>query len=267
MKMALEIVVLIKVVPDGNEVFVDPVNFTLNRSMATNVLNPADENALEAALSLKDEHGARVTVMTMAPPFAEPFLLECMSRGADQAILLSDRAVAGSDTYPTSLTVAAGIKHLGNVDIVFAGEKTSDSSTGHVGPGVAEFLEAELSSYSRSCKYEDGFVVTERELEEGVEVVKIPTPAVVTVITDSNNPRRATLRKRLDAIQKGIIVWSLKDIGVEADWVGIRSSPTVVKKMLPFPKRERQNRKIEVEELGDMVNELVQSQAISAGGN
>lgn len=265
--MALEIVVLIKVVPDGNEVFVDPVNFTLNRSMATNVLNPADENALEAALSLKDEHGARVTVMTMAPPFAEPFLLECMSRGADQAILLSDRAVAGSDTYPTSLTVAAGIKHLGNVDIVFAGEKTSDSSTGHVGPGVAEFLEAELSSYSRSCKYEDGFVVTERELEEGVEVVKIPTPAVVTVITDSNNPRRATLRKRLDAIQKGIIVWSLKDIGVEADWVGIRSSPTVVKKMLPFPKRERQNRKIEVEELGDMVNELVQSQAISAGGN
>ncbi len=265
--MALEIVVLIKVVPDGKEVFVDPVTFTLNRSLATNVLNPADENALEAALTIKDEHDARNTVMTMAPPFAEPFLLECMSRGADQAVLISDRAVAGSDTYPTSLTVAAAIKHLGNVDIVFAGEKTSDSSTGHVGPGVAEFLEAELSTYSRSCKYESGYVTTERELEEGIEVVKIPTPAVVTIITDSNEPRRATLRKKLDAIEKGIMVWSLQDIGVEADWVGLRSSPTVVKKMLPFPQRERKNKVVEVSNIGEMVKELAEAGIIKAGGN
>lgn len=265
--MTLEIVVLIKVVPDGKEVFVDPVNFTLNRSMATNVLNPADENALEAALRIKDEHDARITVMTMAPPFAEPFLLECLSRGADQAVLLSDRAVAGSDTYPTSLTVAAGIKHLGNVDIVFAGEKTSDSSTGHVGPGVAEFLEAELASYSRSCKYEDGYVIAERELEEGVEVVKIPTPAVVTVVTDSNIPRRATLRKKLDAQQKGIIVWSLQEIGVEADWVGLRNSPTVVKKMLPFPTRERKNKVIDADNLDDFVKELVEVGVLKTGGN
>lgn len=265
--MTLELVVLIKVVPDGKEVFVDPVNFTLNRSMATNVLNPADENALEAALKIKDEHDARITVMTMAPPFAEPFLLECMSRGADQAVLLSDRAVAGSDTYPTSLTVAAGIKHLGKVDIVFAGEKTSDSSTGHVGPGVAEFLDAELATYSRSCRYEDGYVIAERELEEGVEVVKIPTPAVVTIITDSNVPRRATLRKKLDAVQKGIIVWSLKDIGVEPDWVGLKSSPTVVKKMLPFPKRERKNKVVDANGIPEMVKELVEAEAIKAGGS
>lgn len=265
--MTLELVVLIKVVPDGKEVFIDPVNFTLNRSMATNVLNPADENALEAALKIKDEHGARITVMTMAPPFAEPFLLECMSRGADQAVLLSDRAVAGSDTYPTSLTCAAGIKHLGKVDIIFAGEKTSDSSTGHVGPGVAEFLEAELASYSTSCKYEDGYVIAERQLEEGTEVVKIPTPAVVTIVTDSNVPRRATLRKNLDARKKGIIVWSLQDIGVPADWVGLRSSPTVVKRMLPFPARERKNKVIDAENIDDLVRELVEAGAIKLGGN
>lgn len=265
--MTLEIVVLIKVVPDGKEVFVDPVTFTLNRSMATNVLNPADENALEAALKIKDEHDARITVMTMAPPFAEPFLLECMSRGADQAVLLSDKAVAGSDTYPTSLTVAAGIRHLGKVDIVFAGEKTSDSSTGHVGPGVAEFLDAELSSYSRSCRYEDGYVITERELEEGVEVVKIPTPAIVTVITDSNSPRRATLRRKLDASEKGIKVWSLKEIGVMPDWVGLRSSPTVVKKMIPFPERNRRNKVVEVDRIPEMVNELLEMDAVKAGGD
>lgn len=265
--MALELVVLIKVVPDGKEVFVDPVNFTLNRSMATNVLNPADENALEAALKIKDEHEARITVMTMAPPFAEPFLLECMSRGADQAVLISDRAVAGSDTYPTSLTVAAAIKHLGKVDIVFAGEKTSDSSTGHVGPGVAEFLEAELASYSRSCRYEDGYVIAERELEEGVEVVKIPTPAVVTVITDSNVPRRAKLRRKLDAQKQGIIVWSLQDIGLPADWVGLRSSPTVVKKMLPFPAIERKGKVIEVDKIDEFVKELVENGIIKQGGN
>lgn len=265
--MTLEIVVLIKVVPDGKEVFIDPVNFTLNRSMATNVLNPADENALEAALKIKEKHGARVTVMTMAPPFAEPFLLECMSRGADQAVLLSDRAVAGSDTYPTSLTCAAGIKHLGNVDIVFTGEKTSDSSTGHVGPGVAEFLEAELASYSTSCEYEDGYVIAERQLEEGTAIVKIPTPAVVTIVTDSNIPRRATLRRNIDAREKGIIVWSLQDIGVQPDWVGLKSSPTVVKKMLPFPSRERKNKVIETDKIDDLVKELLESGALKVGGS
>ncbi|HLH85341.1 MAG TPA: electron transfer flavoprotein subunit beta/FixA family protein [Thermoplasmataceae archaeon] len=261
--MPLEMVVLIKVVPDGKEVYVDPVTFTLNRSMATNVINPADENALEAALQLKDKHGGRVTVMTMAPPFAEPFLLECMSRGADQAVLISDKAVAGSDTYPTSLTLAAAIKKLGKVDIVFAGEKTSDSSTGHVGPGVAEFLEAELASYTRSLKYEDGYVTAERELETGVEVVRIPTPAVVTIITDSNIPRRATLRRKLDAMRKGIMVWSLNDINVPADWVGLRSSPTVVRKMLPFPRKDRKAKQIDESQFETLIEDLVKMKVIN----
>ncbi|MEM0158034.1 MAG: electron transfer flavoprotein subunit beta/FixA family protein [Thermoplasmataceae archaeon] len=263
--MPLEMVVMIKVVPDGKEVFVDPVTFTLNRSLATNVINPADENALEAALQLKDKHGGRITVMTMAPPFAEPFLLECMSRGADQAILISDKAVAGSDTYPTSLTLAAAIKKMGNVDIVFAGEKTSDSSTGHVGPGVAEFLEAELASYTRSLKYEDGHIIAERELETGVEVVRIPTPAVVTIITDSNIPRRATLRRKLDAMKKGIITWSLKDINVPADWVGLRSSPTVVRKMLPFPRKDRKAKQIGEAQFAELIDDLVKRKALDMG--
>lgn len=257
--MSLHLAVIIKVVPDGKEVFVDPVTFTLNRSMATNILNPADENALEAALKVKDEHGGKITVLTMAPPFAEPFLLECMSRGADEAILISDRAVAGSDTYPTSLTVAAAIKKLGDVDIVFAGEKSSDSSTGHVGPGVAEFLNAELASYSRTVRYEDGFVIAERELENGVEEVRIPTPAVVTILSDSNDPRRATLRRKIDAMKQGIKVWSLADINVPADWVGLRSSPTVVKKMLPFPRKERKAELIEKEKIPELLDRLIES--------
>ena len=261
-QVALHLVVLIKVVPDGKEVFVDPVTFTLNRSMATNIINPADENALEAALQIKDKMDAKVTVMTMAPPFAEPFLMECMSRGADEAVLISDRAVAGSDTYPTSLTVAAAIKKMGDVDIVFAGEKTSDSSTGHVGPGVAEFIGAELASYSRKVTYEDGFVIAERELENGVEEVRIPTPAVVTILTDSNDPRRATLRKKIDAMKRGIITWSLADINIPADWVGLRSSPTVVKKMLPFPRKDRKAEKIEKDKIPEFIDNLVKTGVI-----
>jgi len=263
--MGLELVVITKIVPDGSEVFIDPVNLTLNRSLATNVINPADENALELALQVKEKYGGRITVLSMTPPFAIPYLEECVGRGADRAILLSDRAVAGSDTYPTSLAIAAGIRHLGKVDIVFAGEKTSDSSTGHVGPGVAEFLDAELASYVRSVEYDDGYVIATREFEEGTEVVKIPTPAVVTVLTNSNHPRKATLRKKIDAIRQGVTVWDLKEVGLSPDAVGLRNSPTIVKKMLPFPRKERKAEKIATDQIGKLVDILEQGKFIKGG--
>ena len=263
--MALELVVITKIVPDGSEVFIDPVNLTLNRSLATNVLNPADENALELALQVKARYGGRITVLSMTPPFAIPYLEECVGRGADRAILLSDKAVAGSDTYPTSLAIAAGIRHIGKVDIVFAGEKTSDSSTGHVGPGVAEFLDAELASYVSSVEYDDGYVIATREFEEGTEVVKIPTPAVVTVLTNSNNPRKASLRRKIDAIRQGVIVWDLKEVGLSPDAVGLRNSPTIVKRMIPFPRRDRKAEKITIENIGKLVDVFEQNKLIKGG--
>lgn len=168
----MHIVVCLKPVPNAQDIRINPETKTLDRSGAQNVINPPDLNALELALQFKDKYGAKVTVLSMSPPFAEPFLRECIAMGADDAVLLSDRAFAGSDTYPTSYTLAAGVRAisglkqgeykgsvppaagsapnapwtagkdkpvLGKVDLVITGEETTDSSTGQTGPGIAEW--------------------------------------------------------------------------------------------------------------------------------
>lgn len=168
----MHIVVCLKPVPNAQDIRINPETKTLDRSAAQNVINPPDLNALELALQFKDKYGAKVTVLSMSPPFAEPFLRECIAMGADDAVLLSDRAFAGSDTYPTSYTLAAGVRAisalkqgeykgsvppapgsapnapwtvgkekpvLGKVDLVITGEETTDSSTGQTGPGIAEW--------------------------------------------------------------------------------------------------------------------------------
>jgi electron transfer flavoprotein beta subunit len=187
----MHIVVCLKPVPNAQDIRINPETKTLDRKDAQNVINPPDLNALELALQLKDKHGARVTVLSMCPPFGEPFLRECVAMGADDAILLSDRAFAGSDTYPTSYTLAAGVRAisalkqgeykgslpppptqpdgkptapnapwiagkvkevLGPVDLVICGEETTDSSTGQTGPGIAEWNRWPQVTYIKDCK-------------------------------------------------------------------------------------------------------------------
>ena len=136
----LKIAVMIKQVPDSQDISIDPVTKTLNRSMARNVVNPPDVNATEAALELKSKYGGEITVITMGPPMADTALLELMGRGADNGVLVTDRVFAGADTWPTAFTLASVADYLGGFDVIFCGEETTDSSTGHVGPGIAEFL-------------------------------------------------------------------------------------------------------------------------------
>lgn len=260
--MALEIIVMIKQVPDSQEVVIDPVTFTLNRSQARNVINEADLNALEAALRIKDQNEAKITVITMGPPFAEAALIDCMARGADRGILVTDRAFAGADTYPTGLTLAATISKISKFDIIFAGEETSDSSTGHVGPGVAEFLGIDQASYTSSTRIEDGKVVAERELEEGTEVLRFPTPALITVLLNANIPRNYTLRGKIDALRKGIEKWSLDDLGLSAEWVGLKGSPTIVRSMKTIQEKQRNAKKIDLDKIDEMVKELFENEVI-----
>ncbi len=257
--MALEIVVMIKQVPDSQEVEIDPVTKTLNRMKARNVLNVADDNALEAALSIKDKVDAHITIVSMGPPMADEAILECMGKGADRGILLTDRAFAGADTYPTGLTLAAAISKLDHFDMIFAGEETSDSSTGHVGPGVAEFLGIEQITYTQSVRFEDGYVIGERELEDGVEIVKAKPPVLITVRLGSNIPRRQTLRKKIDALRKGVESWTLQNLGIPPEWVGFKGSPTVVRSMKTIKEKERSAKRITIEEIGQMVKELSDS--------
>jgi electron transfer flavoprotein beta subunit len=254
--MTLEIIVMVKQVPDKQEVVIDPVTMNLNRSLTRNVTNSADENALEAALRIKDKTGANVTVVSMGPPQAETTMIECLARGADRAILASDRFFGGADTYPTGLTIAATISKIGKFDIIFAGEESSDSSTGHVGPGVAEFLDIDQITYASNVEYEDGHVIADRELEGGTEIVKVPLPVLVTVLLNSNTPRMQTLRRKIDATRKGIEMWDHDKIGLQPEWVGVRGSPTIVRKMNPIREKERAAKKIEVSNIKELVDEL-----------
>ncbi len=265
-EMALEIIVMIKQVPDSSEVVIDPVTFTLNRGAARNVINPADENAVEQALRIKDQNpDTHITVITMGPPFAESALLDCMARGVDRGILVTDRAFAGADTYPTGLTLAATITKIGKFDIIFAGEESTDSSTGHVGPGVAEFLGIEQASYTSNSWVEDGKVYAERQLEDGVETVRMEPPCLITVLTNSNIPRNATLRMKIDAMKRGIETWTLNDIGLKPEWVGLKGSPTIVKSMKSIQEKKREGKKFTPDQMDDFVNELVSKGILKLG--
>ena len=260
--MTLEIVVMIKQVPDSQEVEIDPVTKTLNRMKARNVLNVADDNALESALRIKDKADAHITIISMGPPMAETAIIECMAKGADRGILVTDRAFAGADTYPTGLTLAATIAMLGKYDIIFAGEETSDSCTGHIGPGVSEFLGIEQITYTSSTYFEDGYVFGERELEDGVEVVKAEPPVLITVLLGANVPRRQTLRRKIDAMKKGIEIWNLEKLGIPADWVGLKGSPTIVRSMKTIKEKERAAKKFMLENLGELVKELAENNVL-----
>lgn len=264
--MVLKIILMIKQVPDAEEIFIDPVKFTLNRTMARGIINPADENALELALKLKEQNDAEIIVITMGPPQAETALIECMGRGADRGILITDRAFAAADTYATSLTLAAAIKKIGPFDMILAGESTTDSGTGHVGPGVAEFLDADQITYITDARVVNGKIQADRELEDAIEVVEAPFPVLLTTLMNCNVPRRATLRMKIDAIRKGIEKWDHDTLELPVDWIGIKGSPTIVGSLKIPEERKRASKKITLDEIPAMVKELVDSGAIKFGG-
>lgn len=231
----LNSVVCIKQVPHAEGLIVDPVKKTLKREGAYAVINPPDENAFEVAMDLKDRHGGRVTVLTMGPPQAEAALRDLMSRGADEVVLITDRSFAGADTYPTSLTLAAGIlrieEHFGDfVDLVICGEETTDSSTGHTGPGIGEHLGYNQATFISRFEFhaERSMFRAKRVLEGAYEIVEIPNPAVITATLNMNHPRISTLRGKIKAKQYQLIKWDLPTVGLPKEWVGLKGSPTVV---------------------------------------
>ncbi|HEX2065962.1 MAG TPA: electron transfer flavoprotein subunit beta/FixA family protein, partial [Candidatus Thermoplasmatota archaeon] len=182
----LHVAVCMKMTPDATDLTIDPVKKTLDRSKVKNIINPPDENAFELALQLKDRFGAQVSVVTMGPPFFDIMLRECISRGADRGVLITDRAFAGADTWPTSMTLAAGIKKIskqwGDVDIILFGEETTDASTGQVGPGVAGQLGVEQATYIHSLEFDPASetVTATRSIGGGHEVLRLPLPVAVT---------------------------------------------------------------------------------------
>jgi electron transfer flavoprotein beta subunit len=232
----LNIVVCIKQVPHAENLIIDPETRTLKREGVPAVVNPPDENAVELALHLKDKLGGRVTVMTMGPPSASSALRELLAKGADEAILLCDRAFAGADTYPTSLVLAWAISMLDEkrcVDLIVCGEETTDSSTAHVGPGIAEHLDLPQATFVESLEIDADKRVAraKRALEGAFEVVEFTLPGVVTASLNMNIPREATLQGKVRSKGAKIITWTADDLKIPKEWIGFKGSPTWVSKI------------------------------------
>jgi len=256
----MNIVVCIKQVPDTTEVRIDPVTNTLIRQGVPSIVNPFDKNALEAALQLKDQLGAKVTVLTMGPPQAKEALKECLSMGADEAVLVTDRAFGGADTLATSYTLAAAIRKLGQVDLILCGKQAIDGDTAQVGPEMAEHLG--LPQFTYVCKLEvNGTTLrAHREQDECIEVVEGPLPMVITVVKTINEPRYASCRGVLRSLKAEIRSISASDLTVDAAKLGLKGSPTQVRKIFS-PSKRSDGTRIEKPTARESVAELMQKLA------
>jgi electron transfer flavoprotein beta subunit len=234
----LNIVVCIKQVPDTTNVRINPETNTLMREGVASIINPFDAYALEEGVRLKEKHGGKLTVLSMGPPQVEAALREAISLGADEAVLLSDRAFAGADTLATAFTLAAGIRKLGGADIILMGRQAIDGDTGQVGPGVAENLALPHVTDVRKIEQidSDGTIVLERLLEEGYLRLKTRLPMIMTVVKEINEPRLPSLKGKLAAKKAAITVWTAKDVELDPVRIGLNGSPTQVMRIFTPPK-------------------------------
>lgn len=244
--MLRNIIVTMKVTPKPEEIVFDPVTKTVDRSKASNEINPADKNALEMALQLKGKYGGKVIVVSMGPPFWEPFIKLAVAMGADDAVLISDRALAGSDTLPTSLTLAKAISKIGDFDIVLAGEESSDGGTGQVPPGIAAWLGIPHVTFVSQIEIiEKGRARVKRTIKGGYEILEIETPFLASIELGCNTPRFPDFRRKRWAEKEfKLKVWTLADLGLSPEEVGFKGSATTVETLLERKPPERLKRKI-----------------------
>jgi len=222
-------VVCLKVVPRPEEVRVNLEAKTLERSGVRSVINPADLNALETALAIRDRHGGRVTVLSMGPPSFEPYLRVAIAVGADEAVLLSDRAFGGADTLATSYTLAQGIQAIGGADLVLCGDESSDGGTSQVPQGIAEWLDAAQATYVDRLEVpREGILRARRLLEDGTETLEVSLPAVVSVLGGANEVRFIDYDRWAMAEQASIRVIDAAELGADRASLGLPGSPTVV---------------------------------------
>lgn len=226
----MNILVCIKQVPDTTEVKLDPKTGTLIRDGVPSIINPDDKAGLEEALNLKDKYGANVCVLTMGPPQAKNALREALAMGADRAILLTDRAFAGADTLATSSTIAGAIKNL-DYDLIIAGRQAIDGDTAQVGPQIGEHLKIPTITYVEKLEIENDKVLVNRAFEDGHQIIEAKMPLLITTLKEMNTPRYMKVQKIYDAYNEDKIeTWNLDNIEVCLDDIGLKGSPTKVKK-------------------------------------
>lgn len=225
----MNIIVCIKQVPNTNEVKLDPKTGTLIREGVPSIINPDDKAGLEAALRLKDSQGAHVTVLSMGPPQAETALREALAMGADEAVLVTDRAFGGADTWATAYTISAALKTM-DYDLIITGRQAIDGDTAQVGPQISENLNITNISYAEDIKVEGDSVIVKRQFEDRYHIVKAKMPCLITALSELNEPRYMTPGGIFDAYQKEIKIITRKDLDVDDSCLGLKGSPTRVVK-------------------------------------
>ena len=234
----MHIVVCIKQVPDTADVKIDPKTHTLIREGVASIINPFDVYAIEEGLRIKERAGGTVTVITMGPPQADAALREAISMGADNAVLVSDRAFAGSDTWATSYTLAMAVRKLGDYSVILCGKQASDGDTAQVGPGIAAHLDLPQITYVRKIEeIDEKHVVAERLMETGFEALESPLPCLLTVVKEINEPRLPSLRGKMAARKAQIVSWKAADLGCDPRSIGLDGSPTKVVRIFTPPAR------------------------------
>jgi len=255
-------VVCLKQVPDTSEVRIDPKTNTLMREGVPSIINPYDAHALEEALALRDKTGGKVTVLSMGPPQAVDSLRKAISLGADEAILLSDRAFAGSDTLATSYILAQALEKIKaeqGLDLVLCGKQAIDGDTAQVGPGIARRLNLPQLTYVIKVDWiKDGEIQLHRKLEDGREVAKAKLPALLTVEKELNEIRYASFPNMLRAARYEPLVWGADKFELDAAEMGLKGSPTSVSRIFAPPGRTGGEQIMAVDDPGSAAISLVE---------
>ena len=225
----MRFIVCIKQVPNTTEIKIDPVTNTLVREGVESILNPFDTYAIEEAVRLKEEHGGTVVAISMGPPQVESALREAVSLGVDEICLLSDRKFAGADTWATSYTLAAAIRHLGEYTLILTGQQAIDGDTAQVGPGIAAHLDIPQTCFVRKVEsLAEDKVRLERLMEDGVDTLEMELPGLITVVKEINTPRLPSLRGKRNARSVEMKVLNANDLGLDESLTGLNGSPTQV---------------------------------------
>lgn len=233
----MRIIVCVKQVPDTTEVRIDPKTNTLIRQGVPSIVNPYDKYALEAALTLREQAGGTVTVLSMGPQQALSALRECLAMGADEAILLSDRFFGGADTLATSHTLAAAIRKIGDYDIIFCGMQAIDGDTAQVGPEIAEHLGIAQATYAMNITYAQNKLLIEQQTDEGSQLLEAGLPVLITTTKALKTPRYMTVAGIMQAFSRDIPVWGADRLEVDREMLGLKGSPTQVRRIF-VPERK-----------------------------
>jgi len=253
----MNIAVCIKQVPDAKDVRLDPKTNTMSREGVTSIMNPFDRHALEEAVRIREQNGGKVVAISMGPPQAAETLREAIACGADEAVLVSDRAFAGADTWATTYTLAKAIGAVGVFDLILCGKQAIDGDTAQVGPGLAERLRIPFVSSVRKISVGEGNVFqAERMMDDGYDTVEVSAPVLFTVVKEINEPRFASLKGKMKAKNAQIDVLSAEAIGAAPESIGLKGSTTQVVKV--FSPQARGERTMLVGSVEEQIDQLIE---------